>query len=259
MSDRGHFSDEIQELLDERLPVERRAVLEEHLAACESCRRERDSIAAVRSAARRALGPREVPLEISQAVARALDRETAAAAAPVRSRFPLAIAAGLAAVLAVVVILLARRPSLPSAVETDFDAYRAGRLELSLQTGDTREMEAFFAGRRVAFRTRVFDLGMMKYRLLGGRVHRLAGRTSALFVYRGEGEKALICEMYEGRLEELPRGAERREHGGFTFLIYRHGGKTAVFWQEGRVTCVLVSDIDSEEVIALAFAKAMKA
>ena len=35
------------------------------------------------------------------------------------------------------------------------------------------------------------------------------------------------------------------------------GGLTAVFWQEGAVVCVLVSDIETEEVVQLAFAKAM--
>jgi hypothetical protein len=31
-----------------------------------------------------------------------------------------------------------------------------------------------------------------------------------------------------------------------------------VFWQEGDVICVLTSDLGSEEVIQLAFAKAIK-
>src|SRR6266542_805268 len=259
MSERGHFSDEIQQLLDGRLSGERRAALEEHLAACESCRREREAISAVRAAARRALGPREVPSEVSEAIRRGLDRETPGLT-PVRSRARLALAAGLlAAALAVILILLPRKPKMPAAVETDFEAYRTGRLALALETADTRTMETFFAANGISFRTRVFALGMMQYRLAGGRVPRLAGRPSALFVYVGEREKALICEMYEGRREERAPPVERREHGGFTFFIYRDRGKTAVFWQEGLVTCVLVSDIDSEEVIALAFAKAMKA
>ncbi len=259
MTERGHFSDEIQELLDGRLPEERRAALQEHLAACESCRREREAISAVRAAARRALGPRDVPPEVQQAIRRALDRE-APAPVPLRPRAGLLVAAGLiAAALAVILILLPRRPNPPAAVENDFEAYRSGKLALALETSDTRTMEAFFASNGIRFRTRVFDLAMMKYRIAGGRVHRLAGRPSALWVYLGEKQKALICEMYEGRMEELPQPAQRREHNGFTFFIYRHKGMTSVFWQEGTVTCVLVSDIDSEEVISLAFAKAMKA
>ena len=53
-------------------------------------------------------------------------------------------------------------------------------------------------------------------------------------------------------------GATLRENKGIRFYIYRVNGLTAAFWQEGAVTCVLTSDIASEEVIQLAFAKAVK-
>jgi anti-sigma factor RsiW len=94
----------------------------------------------------------------------------------------------------------------------------------------------------VPFTTRVFDLGMMGYRLEGGRVHRLAGRLSALFVYRGEGGKILVCEMYSGHARELPGGAVLRENKGIRFYVYRTGRTTTVFWQERDVVCALSSD-----------------
>jgi hypothetical protein len=43
-----------------------------------------------------------------------------------------------------------------------------------------------------------------------------------------------------------------------SFLIYRRGALTLVFWQEGDVICVLASDIAPEAAVALAFAKAVK-
>lgn len=43
-----------------------------------------------------------------------------------------------------------------------------------------------------------------------------------------------------------------------TFFVYRRGGSTQVFWQEGPTACVLVSDLPTEDVVQLAFAKAMK-
>jgi hypothetical protein len=64
--------------------------------------------------------------------------------------------------------------------------------------------------------------------------------------------------MYRGRTAELPYTAERRVHDGIGFLVYRRDGVTLVFWQEGEVVCVLASDVAPEEVVALAFAKAMK-
>jgi hypothetical protein len=42
-------------------------------------------------------------------------------------------------------------------------------------------------------------------------------------------------------------------------LVYERDGVTSVFWQEGTVVCVLASDLPREEVVQLAYAKAMKA
>src|SRR2546427_8170509 len=87
---------------------------------------------------------------------------------------------------------------------------------------------------------------------------RSRGRPSALFAYRGPEGRDLVCQMYEGRLEELPRSDDVREHNGITFQVYRAGRLTVVFWQEGAVVCVLASDAEAETVIQLAYAKAGK-
>jgi hypothetical protein len=49
-----------------------------------------------------------------------------------------------------------------------------------------------------------------------------------------------------------------RENNGIRFHVYRKDGLTLVFWQEGTVMCVLASDAPGEEVIQLAFAKAVR-
>jgi hypothetical protein len=99
---------------------------------------------------------------------------------------------------------------------------------------------------------------MMRYELLGGRVDSLGARPSALFAYRGERGDLIVCQMFKGRVEELPRAAETRVHNDITFHVYQRDGRTVVFWQEGEVVCVLVGEGVSEDVIALAYAKAMK-
>ena len=147
---------------------------------------------------------------------------------------------------------------LPSVVAQDYRAYLSGNLPLTLLTADVKRMERFFVEQGVPFETRVFDLGMMSYGLLGGRTHLLAGRSSALFVYRGPNRQALICQMYRGGLSELPAPDERRENNGVTFLVYRKSGLTLVFWPEGPIVCVLVGEGDVEAIVQLAFAKAMR-
>lgn len=99
---------------------------------------------------------------------------------------------------------------------------------------------------------------MMNYSLIGGGVHRFQEQPSALFAYRSADGRAVVCQMYEGEVTELPEPAERRRQNDIDFLVYRKGDLTIVFWEEGDVLCVLVADGDSESAIRLAFAKAVK-
>jgi hypothetical protein len=80
-----------------------------------------------------------------------------------------------------------------------------------------------------------------------------------LYVYRGPGDTRLLCEMFRGRIDELPPAAHIARHNGIDFRVYRQGTLTAVYWPEGDIICVLVSDIGSDAVLALAFAKAAPA
>ena len=59
-------------------------------------------------------------------------------------------------------------------------------------------------------------------------------------------------------MSELPPTDDVRQHNGITFYVHRSAGSTIVFWQEGEVVCVLVSDVPAEDVVQLAFAKAMR-
>jgi hypothetical protein len=83
------------------------------------------------------------------------------------------------------------------------------------------------------------------------------GQASALFSYRRADGRRLVCQMFEAAASVLPVADEVRQHNGFTFHVYRRERMTLVFWQEGRVLCVLTSNLPREEVTALAFAKAM--
>lgn len=262
-----HFGEEIQQLLDGRLAPAERSRLEEHLAGCAACRREQLDLAWARRALRAGAVKVGVPGDVIAGVTAALDREdrrilAAHTAAPARGSSPArrtAYALSAAAAAAAVALWLFGSPDLPTAVAKDYAQYRSGQLSLQLETNDVQRMEGFFATHGIAFRTRVFDLGMMGYRLVGGRVESLSGRPSAFFAYRGPGNRTLVCQMYEGSARELPRGGKQQRHGDFTFHIYRRAGKTVVFWEEGKVVCVLTGDFDEREIMQLAIAKAMKA
>jgi anti-sigma factor RsiW len=253
----SHLGATLQDFLDGRLNAARQAEVRAHLDGCAQCHGELEALRWVRDVAVKQLPSEEVPPALAARVAAALDAAPRTVGRPWRR---LTGAGALLAAAAVALLLLLSPPrDLANAVARDYAAYSAGSLALGLRSSDGAAVESLFARGGIAFRTSVFDLGMMQYRLVGGRVHRLRGRPSALFVYRGPEGRVLMCQMYEGLLADLPRTEDVREHNGVTFQVYRAGALTLVFWQEGGVVCVLASDAESEAVIQLAYAKAVKA
>jgi hypothetical protein len=98
---------------------------------------------------------------------------------------------------------------------------------------------------------------MMGWRLEAGQVVSIAGRSAALYTYvRSDGER-VVCQMFEGALGEIPASSDVRHHRDVAFQVYERDGVTLVFWQEGRIVCVLASRLSGAEVVALAFEKAM--
>lgn len=248
--------DELNDLLDQRGGEERRQI-EDHLRGCEACRAEWDRLTQMRAALRRSIeATEEVPESVRKAVAASLDREERS-----RQRFRrlTRFSVGLAAAALIVwgVILLRRVDvDLPTAAMQDHAAIASGQRPLEVRTSNAAELERWFNS-RLDFPSRVFDLAMMRYHLTGGRIDEVDGRRSALFVYRHENGAIVICEMFAGRTETLPAGAEQRVHNNITFFVYDREGVTAVFWQEGAVVCVLAGSLPREEIVSLAFAKAM--
>src|SRR2546425_1161829 len=251
----SHLGVTLQDFLDGRLDAGQQAEVRVHLAGCSSCRRELEALRWVRDVALKQLPSEEVPPALAARVAAALD---VAPRTVGRAWWRWTGAGVLLAAAAVALLLLLTPRDLVNAVARDYAAYSAGSLELGVRTPDGAAVESLFARGGIAFRARVFDLGMMQYRLVGGRVHRLRGRPSALFAYRGPQGHDLVCQMYEGRLADLPPSDDVRERNGITFRVYRVRGVTLVFWQEGATVCVLASAAESEAVIQLAYAKAAK-
>jgi anti-sigma factor RsiW len=258
----SHVRGEIDDLVSGRLDAQAARRIELHLAGCEPCRREWNVIRQTREALRQSTTEVELPPDVSARVMAALNREGV-----VRPRFrawPWLAAA--AALIAVVLLLLVRSPAprpllrqidLAEEAARDFEAIRSSELRPQFRSDNPAAVETFFTRAGLSFPTRVFDLGMMGYRLEGGRRYRLAGRPSALFVYRSAKETPLVCQMLEAPVSVLPPGSMIREHNGIRFYRYERRGITAVFWPEGSVLCVLAGDAPPDEVLQLAYAKAV--
>lgn len=275
---RNHVDEPLQELLDGRLaPVERLAV-EAHLLGCERCRRLRASLEPSRAALRSAPNASEVTsAALRRRILAALDEEDrarATLAAPrvlPGGRFRLAWATAALVVLAVGALLLFAPPvrEVPPADPVDrmAESYRglvSGQLVVEHALSAPADLEHRFAAGGLPFRARVLDLSMMGFELAGGRIQRLSREPSALMVYRRAGgsagrEDLLACEMYRGRLADLPLADRIARRGNFTFHLFRRGVATLVFWQEGELVCALVGGGDAAALLDLAAAKAMLA
>src|SRR5256712_7146839 len=261
----NHLGATLQDFLDGRLDDTRQVEVRAHLDGCPQCRGELEALRWGRDVALKQLPGEQVPPELADRVTAALDathgRTRPAANRTIRRRsWQRATAGALRTAAALALLLLSQpRADLVDAVTRDFAAYSSGTLALDLRSSDGTAVERLYVRGGIDFRTRGFDLWIMQYRLGGGWIHRPVGRPSALFAYRGPEGRDLVCQMYEGRLAELPRSDDVREHNGITFQVYRAGRLTLVFWQEGAVVCVLASDAESEAVIQLAYAKAAKA
>ena len=265
-----HYHDEIQDWLDGRLAPEVLADLERHLAACPECQRDHAAMGWIKREASRRLPMPEVPEELRNRIVMAIRAERPLVTVPQSPALPPSPVfqpgknrLWLGAVAALLLVSLAvttywfRPLDMPKVAVRDFQSYQAERIKLEFQTGDVRQMEGYFQAHGVAFNTRVFDLAMMNFRLVGGRIQGSGRSARALFVYQGPAAHRLICQMYLGRVGDLPAGAVLSQHKGFTFHRFESNGVTAVFWQEGAVVCVLASDLAPEEVVQLAVAKAM--
>jgi anti-sigma factor RsiW len=273
MIEMTHPGDSLVDYVDGRLAAADAERVRAHLDVCAECGAIHRELATARDAARALRTEPLMPADLMASVSRALDAETrrpastparALAAAPGVRVHPVwrglvaaaAVAALVAVYLQVAHMPAPRRLDVPTLAARDLRAVGSPSLPLELQVVDASALERYFAETRGP-RVRVIDLGMMNITLEGGLRHALAGQPSALYSYRTPSGARLVCQMYEGRLADLPPLAEIREQNGFRFQVYTRDGVTLVFWQEGELVCVLASELPADEVIALAQAKAM--
>jgi hypothetical protein len=163
-----------------------------------------------------------------------------------------------AVLLVAVVGFQVSRHSVPDQVSDLYETYRAGQMDLAVHTPDAAEVERFFGRAPIGFTSRVIDLRMMAYAIEGGALATIDGHASAVVAYRGLADETLLCAMYQGLTTDLPPPDVRTAVDGIDFLVYHRDGLTLVFWQEGELVCILAGSADSQVVLDLAAAKALK-
>ncbi len=161
------------------------------------------------------------------------------------------------AVAATLLLVLSRRApeDLPSSAVRDWSRIASGRLHLDMRSTSPSAVSRFFLERGVSFRIEPGTIALPGYRLVGARVHAIGGRRSALAVHRDARNKIVVCQMFEGRVEELPRPDRVVLSNGESVRLYRSRGGRAVFWQDGTLTRSLASDLPEHQLVRLAFSR----
>ncbi len=260
MTPTGHDSDRLMDLVDGRLGEADEAAVRAHLASCETCAVTFAGLQRARETVRSLGGGPAMPASLEANISAVLDQEDAAGA---RRGGPgwWWLAAAAVVCLAAGVWWVARPASdvLVAQAQAQHDAIvDRGFSTNAWRSSDATTIENAFANSGATLpRIRVIDLTMMGWPLEGGEVVRIGSRTAALYAYRRPNGDRIVCQMYEGQLAELPTTIDVRLHRGFVFHVYERDGVTLVFWQEGRLVCVLASRLPQAEVVALAFEKAM--
>jgi anti-sigma factor RsiW len=215
--------------------------VEAHIAGCAECQAFCADAAALSDAIRTRAPRHAAPAHLRRRVEAMLDEEAArrpwpgSAARPIFWRGALSGAAvtALAAGLAAVAILPPSASSLADQVTAAHTrALMSGR-EIQVVSTDHHTVKPWFAG-RVALSPPVADFAAQGYKLVGGRVDKVAGAPAAVVVYR-HGKHEIDLFAWAARGGALP--AAGLSHGYHT-----------IFWKNQDLDFAAVSDTAPAEL-----------
>lgn len=224
-----------------------------HLDGCADCAREDAAEEGLSEALDRRLPQYPAPLGLKRRLAPRWAPPPARPAGS-RARRPALALAGLAAALALFVVLaLPDRHPAPGdaasvvaleAVNDHLRIVEPGR-RLGVQSGDGHQVRPWFTG-RVDFAPRVQFGGDDEFPLRGGAVERFLDRRAAVFVY---GRRLHTISLLVFRTDGMPwpaGGDAQPERAG---LIVR--GFNVLLWRDGDLGYAMVSDLNVGEMRAL--------
>ncbi len=265
--------DEAQELItalvDQELREPERMTLQSHLQQCARCRMSVEQERALKIQIR-AVGDRlHAPIQLRNRILseqRKLREQDPSVGGwqsyiwPIeyirRPAFALAVILVLALAVYYLAIAPTGQPIAHAAVESyalfvkgDLPLIRANRFE-DLEEQLTRAVD----GR---FKPMGYDLSAMNLHPVAGAVREWQGRKVLVAIYQGEGG-SLLCYTFLASDHDAPPDAARFFHAdkNISFYAFSANGVNAVLHRVGNVTCILVSEMPMEDLLALVKAKA---
>jgi anti-sigma factor RsiW len=227
--------------IDGELDADGRAAFEEHLRACPDCTRELEMQQSLRTALRDGLLRYRPPDSLPSRVQRQLRREASPATAIIR-RWQGVAAAVLLLGLGLsgwAIALVLRTPSADLLLAREVAASHARSLLaehlVDVNSTDRHTVKPWFQG-RIDFAPPVPDFADQGFRLVGGRLDDLDGRTAAALVYR---RRRHVINLFVWPERDGGKLAERTAH---------ERGYNIVFWTQSGLNFAAVSDVNLEEL-----------
>jgi anti-sigma factor RsiW len=258
----------ITALVDRELADPERSSLEAHLVDCVGCRRtledERALKQAVQETGQRIYAPAELRRRILS------DQRIFPAETPsMRSWYdymrPLPISVSVAALVLVLLavafptLVYLRSGSEPIAVAALETYDRFVRGEVPVRRAESAEEMVDQLTRTVGgqFHPMGYDLTALGLRPVSGLVREFNGRKVLIAIYQGHGG-TLFCYTFLGSEVDAPPNAARFFDAGkgMNFYAFSRGTTNAVLHREGQVICILVAEMPTEELLAVAKSKA---
>ncbi|HEX3696710.1 MAG TPA: zf-HC2 domain-containing protein [Polyangia bacterium] len=245
-----------------RLDAAMVSAIDAHVAGCARCRQQLDVEAALDAALDRL--PRQ---RASASLRRQLEQTLGVAPAPSperrTSRWPSAatvvaplLSGCLAAALVLIVGRLGSAPPAPSPALAMVDEAVNDHLRVvssthptDIESGGIHQVKPWFTG-RLEFSPRVTFSGDDDFPLVGGSIGYFGGRKAAVFLFKRR-LHAITLLVFEPQGLAWPAGA-RPPGGRFDIAETTTRGFTVLLWRDGELGYALVSDVNRQDLTALA-------
>jgi anti-sigma factor (TIGR02949 family) len=258
----------ITALIDQELGQAERSSLEEHLSQCSGCRLAFEDESAlkqkIREAARRINAPGQLRDRIlsDPRIFPERDRSTRPwydylRLKPTLLRPILAFALLLAIALPMFYFSKPRGEPIALAALETYDLFLRGDLPLRRTENTDQIVEELTRAVGGHFHPMGYDLTAMNLRPVAGLVREIDGRKILVAIYQGQGG-SLFCYTFLGSAEDAPPNAARFFDAAkkIDFYAFSRRGINAVLHREGRIICILASEMPMEKLLALAQSKA---
>jgi len=239
-----------------RLPADRRATLDAHVAGCEACAHEETAETLLSEMLEHRLPQHAAPLALKRRLAATWPDAPAAAPAP---PWWAGWRRALVPALAVGVLLLAALPlyyqpsgggGAPMVTEAVNDHLRllTSQHPVDIESGGMHQVKPWFEG-RLDFAPVVRFLGDDDFPLRGGAVGYYLDRKAAVFVFHRRLHAVTLLVFRADGLPWARRGLE--PIGGVQAQVTTSRGFNAIVWREGELGYALVSDVEMPELLKL--------